>query len=112
MEEEPRYMKRKVKAGEIDVDFENRSLIVHYLVEATVLGEAGQAMQVEKKHHVKRIKLKNLNVNTNVRLLTEEIVEKCELIHASKLPLVENLIHALQQVRRENRERVSCSIGV
>ena len=94
-------MKRKVKAGEIDVDVDQRSLMVHYVVEATVLGENGQAMQVEKKQHVKRIKLKNLNVNTNVPLLAEEIVEKCELIHTSKLPLVERLILALQQVRQD-----------
>ena len=81
---EPRYMKRRVKAGIIEADFELRALIVHYEVEATVLGDRGEAMQVEKKSHTKRIRLKQLNENTNVPLLAEEIVEQCKLIHHSK----------------------------
>ena len=68
---EPRYMKRRVKAGIIEADFELRALIVHYEVEATVLGDRGEAMQVEKKSHTKRIRLKQLNENTNVPLLAE-----------------------------------------
>jgi hypothetical protein len=96
-EAEPRYMKRKVKAGKIEADFELRALIVHYEVEATVLGDRGEAMQVEKKALTKRIRLKTLNENTNVPLLAEEIVESCTLIHDSKLPLVEELLYKLQQ---------------
>lgn len=94
---EPRYMKRRVKAGIIEADFELRALIVHYEVEATVLGDRGEAMQVEKKSHTKRIRLKQLNENTNVPLLAEEIVEQCKLIHHSKLPLVQELVFKLQQ---------------
>eukprot|EP00944_MAST-04C_sp_MAST-4C-sp1_P000153 g153.t1 len=94
---EPRYMKRRVKAGIIEADFDLRALIVHYEVEATVLGDHGEAMQVEKKSHTKRIRLKQLNENTNVPLLAEEIVEQCKLIHHSKLPLVQELVFKLQQ---------------
>ena len=96
-ETEPRYMKRKVKAGKIEADFEARALVVHYEVEATVLGDHGEAMQVEKKSHTKRIRLKALNGNTNVPLLAEEIVEHCKLIHYSKLPLVQELVLRLQK---------------
>ena len=92
---EPRYMKRRVKAGIIEADFELRALIVHYEVEATVLGDRGEAMQVEKKSHTKRIRLKQLNENTNVPLLAEEIVEQCKLIHHSKLPLVQEVVMRL-----------------
>ena len=35
---EPRYMKRRVKAGIIEADFDLRALIVHYEVEATGWG--------------------------------------------------------------------------
>ena len=34
---EPRYMKRKVKAGNIEADYQQRALIVPYEVEATVV---------------------------------------------------------------------------
>ena len=93
----PRYMKRKIKSGQIEADFEERALVVHYEVEATVLGDFGQAMQTERKSHAKRIRLKQLNENTNVPMLAEEIVSKCKLIHPSKLQQVENLLYALQQ---------------
>jgi hypothetical protein len=96
-ETEPRYMKRKVKAGKIEADFESFALLVHYEVEATVLGDRGEAMQVEKKSHVKRVRLKALGENTNVPLLAEEIVQQCKLIHHSKLPLVQELVHKLRE---------------
>ena len=101
-------MKRKVKAGKLDVDFEDRALIVNYEVEATVLGDFGAEMQSEKKSHAKRIRLKKLDENTNVPALAQEIVEKCKLIHPSKLPTVENLLFALQQ-REVARSRRSDS---
>ena len=40
---------------------------------------------------------KTLNENSNVPRLAEEIVEKCNLIHPTKLPLVENLLYDLQR---------------
>ena len=45
----PKYMKRKVKPGRLDVDFDTRSLIVNYEVEATVLGDYGAEMQTERR---------------------------------------------------------------
>ena len=65
--------KRKVKGGKLDVDFEDRALIINYEVEATVLGDFGAEMQTEKKSHAKRIRLKKLDQNTNVPALAEEI---------------------------------------
>jgi hypothetical protein len=94
---EPKYMKRKVKSGAIELDPEDRAIIVNYEVEATVLGDLGEAMQVERKAHQKKIRLKTLNEHTNIGLLAEEIVDKCKMIHPSKLPLVEKLLAKLQQ---------------
>jgi hypothetical protein len=94
---EPKYMKRKVKSGAIELDPEDRAIIVNYEVEATVLGDLGEAMQVERKSHQKKIRLKTLNEHTNIQLLSEEIVDKCKMIHPSKLPLVEKLLAQLQQ---------------
>ena len=44
-----------------------------------------------------RIRLKSLNSNTDIAALANEIVEKCKLIHPSKLPEVEQLLYYLQK---------------
>jgi len=88
-------MRRKVKAGLIEADHDDCAIVVHYEVEATVLGELGEPIVAERQDNVKRIKLKTLNENTNVQRLAEEIIEKCKLIHESKLPQVEALLQNL-----------------
>ena len=93
---DPRYLKRKVRPGKIDVDYDLVALIVHYEVEATVLGDDGEKLETETKSHQKTIKLK-INRNTDIKSLAEEVVAKAKLIHHSKLQRVENLIYELQQ---------------
>ena len=51
----------------------------------------GEPIVAERQDNTKRIKLKTLNENTNIPRLAQEMVEKCKLIHPSKLPLVERL---------------------
>lgn len=41
-------MRRKVKAGLIEADHDECAIVVHYEIEATVLGEAGEAMVAER----------------------------------------------------------------
>ena len=50
----------------------------------------------------KIIRLKSLNKDTNVKLLAKEVIEKCSLIHESKLAEVEQLIYYLQNRRSNN----------
>ena len=88
-------MRRKVKAGLIEADHEECAIVVHYEVEATVLGELGEPIVAERQENTKRIKLKTLSDNTNIPRLAEEILEKCKLIHASKLSQVEQLLYDL-----------------
>ena len=61
----------------------------------------------ERQENTKRIKLKTLSENTNVPRLAEEILEKCKLIHASKLTQVEQLLRELidKQQGRQQRDR-------
>lgn len=129
-----RFMKRKVKAGTIEVDPEctrafpaaasgawarrtaltahpspcravvprpraraASTLIVNYEVEATVLGDMGEAIVADRKSNQKLIRLKTLNENTNIPRLVDEILEKCKLIHESKRALVEELLRDLQR---------------
>ena len=51
-----------------------------------------------------RIRIKSLNEKTDISALAKEIVERCKLIHASKLPEVEQLLYYLQN-RKESTKR-------
>uniref|UniRef100_T1IWM8 Kinesin-associated protein 3 n=1 Tax=Strigamia maritima TaxID=126957 RepID=T1IWM8_STRMM len=94
--EEPRYLKRKVKAGSIDVHPLEKALVVNYELEAAILGELGDPMLEDKKECQKIIRLKSLHANTNVSALAKEVVDKCKLIPSSKLAEVEQLLYYLQ----------------
>uniref|UniRef100_A0A8C5WHH6 Kinesin associated protein 3 n=1 Tax=Leptobrachium leishanense TaxID=445787 RepID=A0A8C5WHH6_9ANUR len=93
------YLKRKVKGGNIDVHPSEKALIVHYEVEATILGELGDPMLGERKGCQKIIRLKSLNANTDISSLARKVVEECKLIHPSKLAEVEQLLYYLQNRR-------------
>ncbi|XP_023930981.1 kinesin-associated protein 3 [Lingula anatina] len=95
--EDARFLKRKVKGGNIDVHPTEKALVVHYELEATILGELGDPMLGERKECQKIIRVKTLNQNTNIAALAREIIDKCKLIHPSKLPEVEQLLYYLQK---------------
>eukprot|EP00002_Diphylleia_rotans_P030578 TRINITY_DN6297_c0_g1_i1.p1 TRINITY_DN6297_c0_g1~~TRINITY_DN6297_c0_g1_i1.p1 ORF type:complete len:735 (+),score=171.51 TRINITY_DN6297_c0_g1_i1:274-2478(+) len=92
-----RFMKRKVRAGELEVHPTEPVIIVNYEVEATVIGENGETMHVEKKQNKKIINVPDLSANTNIQLCAEEIVQNCNLIHPTKLPQVMEILYHLQQ---------------
>ncbi|CAG5073388.1 Similar to KAP115: Kinesin-associated protein 3 (Strongylocentrotus purpuratus), partial [Cotesia congregata] len=83
-----------------------KALVVNYDVEALILGELGDPMLGDRKECQKIIRLKSLNADTNVSLLAKEVMEKCSLIHESKLHEVEQLIYYLQN-RKMNEEQPS-----
>lgn len=45
--------------------------------------------------------MKTLNANTDIESLAKEIIEKCKLIHPSKLMEVEQLLYYLQNRKDE-----------
>lgn len=94
--EDARYLKRRVKGGSIDVHPTEKALVVNYELEATILGELGDPMLGERKECQKIIRVKSLNANTNIGALAKEIIDRCKLIHPSKLPEVEQLLFYLQ----------------
>ncbi|KAL4218964.1 Kinesin-associated protein 3 [Mactra antiquata] len=99
--EDARYLKRKVKGGSIDVHPTEKALVVNYELEATILGELGDPMLGERKECQKIIRVKSLNPNSDLGALAKEIIDKCKLIHPSKLPEVEQLLYYLQN-RKES----------
>ncbi|KAK1786299.1 hypothetical protein P4O66_018001 [Electrophorus voltai] len=90
----------KVKPGNIDVHPTEKALVVHYEVEAAILGEKGDAMHEERKESQKIIRLRSLNASTDVASLARKVVEECKLIHPSKLAEVEHLIFYLQNRKK------------
>lgn len=48
-----------------------------------------------------RIRVKNLNENTDLSALSREIIDKCKLISPNKLPEIEQLLYYLQN-RKES----------
>ncbi|ESP00888.1 hypothetical protein LOTGIDRAFT_140251 [Lottia gigantea] len=97
--EDARYLKRKVKGGSIDVHPTEKALVVNYELEATILGELGDPMLGERKECQKIIRVKGLNENSDLSSLAKDIIDKCKLIHPSKLPEVEQLLYYLQNRR-------------
>lgn len=96
MQDEARYLKRRVKGGNIDAHPTEKAIIVNYELEAVILGEMGEPMLGERKECQKVIRLQSLNSTTNIAKLATEVIEKCKLIHPSKLPEVEQLLYYLQ----------------
>uniref|UniRef100_A0A0L8IB51 Kinesin-associated protein 3 n=1 Tax=Octopus bimaculoides TaxID=37653 RepID=A0A0L8IB51_OCTBM len=105
--DEARYLKRKVKCGSIDVHPTEKALVVNYELEATILGEMGDAMLGERKECQKIIRVKNLNENTDLTALSHEIIDKCKLISPSKLPEIEQLLYYLQNRKESSPPKAS-----
>lgn len=101
MDANARFMKRKVRAGALEVDREACALIVHYEIEATVLSDSGEAMLADRRQNHKKIHLKTLNERTDISRLADEILDKCELIRRSRKPQVEDLLRELQMYQQE-----------
>nr|XP_039269792.1 kinesin-associated protein 3-like isoform X2 [Styela clava] len=82
------------------------ALIVHYSFDCLL----GEDEELELEHYLtkqgtKLIRLRSLNSTTDIAALAEEVIEKCKLIHVSKLPEVEQLLYYLQ--KRPGKEKTS-----
>ncbi|RXG58277.1 Kinesin-associated protein 3 [Armadillidium vulgare] len=93
--EDAKYLKKKIKVGSLDVHPTEKALVVNYELEATILGQLGDPMLGDKKECQKIIRLKSLNKNSNVAVVAREVIEKCKLIHPSKINEVQHLIQFL-----------------
>uniref|UniRef100_A0A8C2D2B0 Kinesin-associated protein 3b n=1 Tax=Cyprinus carpio TaxID=7962 RepID=A0A8C2D2B0_CYPCA len=112
--DESQYLKRKCRTGDIDVHPTEKALVVHYEVEASVLGEAGNARHEEKKECQKIIRLRSLNASTDISALARKVVEECKIIHPSKLAEVEHLLLYLQNRKKPSSKSfvVSCCMSL
>ncbi|CAH8616748.1 unnamed protein product [Schistosoma mattheei] len=103
MVEDAKFLKRKIRAGSIDVHPTEKALVVHYETEATILGELGNPMVGDRKESQKIIRVRNLNENTNIPELAKKIISSCKLISENKYPQVEHLLKYLLK-RKETKK--------
>lgn len=97
---EARYIKKKVKTGTVDIHPTENCLVVNYEVEALILGDDGQPMIGDQKKCQKLIRFHSLNPATNCAALAKDVINKCKLIHPSKLDEVQHLLRYLQYRRQ------------
>ncbi|UJR36175.1 hypothetical protein I4U23_028909 [Adineta vaga] len=100
--EDAKYLKRRIRGGQIDVHPTEKALIVNYSIEATVLDEYQNTMIGDKKDAQKVIRVKSLTPSTDIRALAKEVVNRCKLIHPTKIGEVEQLLFYLQNRRDTN----------
>mmetsp|Transcript_8017 Transcript_8017/g.22989 ORF Transcript_8017/g.22989 Transcript_8017/m.22989 type:complete len:794 (-) Transcript_8017:446-2827(-) len=90
-------VKKKIKPGLIESSLEEMAIIVNYDVEEIETFESGETKSRGKERAKKKIKVKALHEGTDVAALAQEIVEKCKLIHSSKVGQVESMLDDLRQ---------------
>eukprot|EP00798_Chlamydomonas_sp_ICE-L_P013632 gene13632-19510_t len=95
-------IKKKIKPGAIEVHPEELALVVNFEVQEVQTLPNGSSQVVSKKQDSKKITVKSLTSKTNLTDLAAEIVEKCKLIHPSKVAFVEELLQALLNRNQSN----------
>ncbi|XP_067108860.1 kinesin-associated protein 3-like isoform X1 [Osmerus mordax] len=94
--EDARYLKRKVRCGNVEVHPTEKALVVQYEVEASVLGETGDEVLGDRKECQKIIRLRSLSSSTDLSSLARKVVEESRLLPSSRLAEVEQLLFYLQ----------------
>ncbi|CAG0887335.1 unnamed protein product [Cyprideis torosa] len=92
----------KLKTTTIDVHPTEKAIIVHYDVEASLLGEDGEAMLEEKKERQKVIRLRSLNTCSDLDTLCRDIISQCRLIHPSRTAELKQLLYYLQNRKEKS----------
>ena len=72
------------------------AILVHYELEGQMYAADGVTVITERSNATKRIKVKTIGANTDIEGLAAEIVDKCKLIHHSKIPKVQGLLRELR----------------
>nr|CAD7259740.1 unnamed protein product [Timema shepardi] len=103
---------RKIRSRSIDVHPTEKALVVNYELEALILGDLGDPLLGDRKECQKIIRLKSLNEETDCSALAKEVVEKCSLIHPTKLDEVEQLIYYLQNRKDASLTNIDHLVGL
>lgn len=106
-----RFLFRRWKASSVEPHQTEKALIVNYKLEAAVFAEPDNPMLEEKKDCQRIIRLKSLNSKTDCLALAKEVVEKCDLIHASQLQEIEQIIYYLKNRKEPDTSHHSRAVS-
>ncbi|KAL6765847.1 kinesin-associated protein-domain-containing protein [Haematococcus lacustris] len=94
-------VKKKIKPGQMELHPEELAIVVNYEVQEIQTQPDGTQQLLNREQTNKKITVKSLNESSNVAQLAQEIVDKCKLIHPSKVGQVEELLQKL--LKRSNK---------
>eukprot|EP00033_Pygsuia_biforma_P003319 GCRY01003637.1.p1 GENE.GCRY01003637.1~~GCRY01003637.1.p1 ORF type:complete len:165 (+),score=7.68 GCRY01003637.1:192-686(+) len=101
-----RFVKRKIRARDIEVHPTESALILHCEAEVTVHNYNGVGEPTEYNSEIihrelhpvdKKIVVESLSGNSSIPALAQEIITQCKLILPSEIPLIEQLLFFLQK---------------
>ena len=84
--------KKKIKPGLIEADGGSLAIIVNYVEEVTE--DDGHVTKTQK---MKKVRLNQLDADSNLSLIAEKVVEDCKYIPSSRLGKVEEALMALRR---------------
>jgi len=93
----PASVKKKVRPGQIVADPEEFALTVHYTTQVQQLDDLGNVVHTEVQQGQKTIRVPRGLTGPDLPTLSQQIVEKCKYIHASKTGEVERLLLQLME---------------
>lgn len=106
---EAKFLKRKVKAGRLDIHPSENVIIVNYEVEAVILTDTGAPMIADAKRCQKNIVVRSLSESTDVYALAQNIIDRCKLISPQKIDELVRLLQYLQT--RAQDEEFAASVA-
>jgi hypothetical protein len=96
--------KKKIRAGQIEVDLQEFAIVANYTTEIHHLDELGNPVHSEAVPGQKRIRVdRNLQPH-NISSVAQDIVDKCKYIHNSKVREVEQLLGTMVQCEPQRKE--------
>ncbi|EDQ93153.1 uncharacterized protein MONBRDRAFT_22625 [Monosiga brevicollis MX1] len=107
--DEEQVLRRRAKAGYVEVHPTDSALVVFYEVEAEIIAEHGGSILADRTLCQKQIRVPALTPKTDVAALAQRILSKCKYIMPSQLGEVEQLLAFLQQRNRASGHNVQAA---
>eukprot|EP00879_Flechtneria_rotunda_P031183 GHRR01034043.1.p1 GENE.GHRR01034043.1~~GHRR01034043.1.p1 ORF type:complete len:186 (+),score=67.30 GHRR01034043.1:169-726(+) len=100
-------VKKKIRPGAIELHPDELALVVHYEVQEVVQQADGSQEVISSSQATKKVTVKSLNERTDLPALAGEVVDKCKLIHPSKVGQVQDLLQQLQQRQQQQQSEAA-----
>ncbi|ETO22982.1 kinesin-associated protein 3 [Reticulomyxa filosa] len=102
------YQKKKVKPGLIELDPNECAILVHIETQYINYDPENKTtpVVVNKSNSYKKIKIEELDKQTNLGNYATQLIEKCKYIHPSKHQQLTNLLTMLKERTQQNKSKI------